>query len=282
MNGTMKHEFHVDMKEPLKSHQFGKVHYYQATPSLEEVLENKKFRKYMNKLFNHPAANHSDNWSNKNTEQKSDIDELTEVLDNLAGAIAEKKALENEFAKSILSIRDQYQKLSEAQKYAFIAENPVMMKELLEVEENLIDAGVISYEDVIPADNGALTYEENIKAASKTLRNLLIERFPGIFDPAMDKLEQAYAQSQNAERSAEDFPFDKALSKGADYSQIGAALSSLAEGLRKNDIHKAQEELASPVWKNILPELKSFEKMSRKELTLLALTDSYFRSCNCR
>ena len=242
----------------MQSFQFGKKQYYQSTPAIEDVLGNKKFRKFTDRLFNHPDTHESEvNEDQDNTEQSIELDEISEILENLSNAVEEKKVLESELSRAVLSIRDQYQRLSESQKYEFIANNPMMMRDLLDIEEKLIDTGLISYEDVIPVDkDNQVTSTARMNTASRILRNIVVERFPDILSPAYDKLEQAYKQIPKKVQEKHEFPYGHVLANTVDYGLVGAALSNLAESIRKSDIFHPEAPLAHPAWKNILPQLE--------------------------
>lgn len=258
MNGTLKQEFHVDPADPLQSYQFGKKSYYQTVPSAEEVLQSTKFRKFADRIMR--TSQQLEEKDPQEPAVKDDINELNEVLDNLTKAIEEKKLLEKELTGSILAIKDQFKKLSTAQKHDFIILNPRLMKDLYEVEELLIESGLLSLEDLVPRETEQKP-EEKIQNASKTLRDLLIERIPQFFDPQIESLEDAYQKySEKHKKPKDELHWDNALVKEVDFSSLGIALGALAETLHKNEIWAPQEQLSSDAWKSLLPELWTHDR----------------------
>lgn len=103
-----------------------------------------------------------------------DAEEVGQALDHLKGVFEKSKLSLFKFSESILQLRDIYSKLGEAQQKDFVYQNSSLMIDLMEVEELLLEAGVINVADLKQFDKkGEITRE--IKRIGPLMRQLLHE-----------------------------------------------------------------------------------------------------------
>ena len=102
------------------------------------------------------------------------VEEVTQALDYLKEVFNESKGALIHISDSILRLREIYGKLGELQKQDFVYENSSLMIDFMEVEELLIEAGVISITDIKALDKEGKVSKE-IKRVGPLIRQLVHE-----------------------------------------------------------------------------------------------------------
>lgn len=255
--------------------QYGKRGYYpkQGDISVRELLKNSEFKNYVNKIMA-PEGTTKSSIDDKRT---AEIDHL---LEKLTRSIKQNQLAQSKLGQAILAVREQFNTLTEVQREKFMAENIFLRSELLELEEFLLEAGLLKIKDISNPQN---IVDPNLKRqnAANILHNLLLEQKETILDPTIsqytDALERIEKQKKPQQQQGTFNPEQLAPSFGVDnFARVVAALCDLANA--QSGI-KLDKELANEKWKQLLPEppLVGIQQPFSKFYHYLWILLTYFR-----
>lgn len=120
--------------------------YAELSGSLEDAIQREK------KLIDTLSSNR---------EVDPAVREIEEALERLSGYVAQEKKSLVKVTDSILKLRTYYGQLGQLQKEYYVYENASLMADLLELEENLLEAGIITIADIKRLDREGSLPSEN-------------------------------------------------------------------------------------------------------------------------
>jgi len=230
----------------MSNPQYGKAGYYnQENFSLRELIKYPEIQQHFLTLMSAPVKETTSTTTSGDKETQS----FERLIDSLSANLQKHQNSHIELAKAILAIRDQYYKLTQSQKEEFILRNKLLNNELLELEEQLIEAGFISPMDIL---NPAYLSDPKLKveSAAKILRNILVERnkIPSSFFDFQEtpKIETETKKEVSLDSFRNEFTI-------LNFSRCLVALTDLA-----NTQHMvlSKEKPINERWNELLPNLK--------------------------
>jgi len=246
--------FEVDQNNLNNYPQYGKKGYYARSGgdvSLRGLLQNTEFKSYIDAiLFDQKEK------TTGPAKEDGSVEEIGYLLEKLTESIKKNESVQNQLGQAIVAVREQFQILSNAQKEQFIAENIFLRSELLELEELLLDAGLLSLQDILDPKNitdGTL----KVQNAANTLQNLLLEQKSKSIDPTVSKLTEAVHTLESKQTSVgqkQSISIEE-LAPAFNLAAFGKCVASLSDlaSLKKgafSDIKYVNEK-----WNQLLPNL---------------------------
>ena len=245
--------FEVDQNNLNNYPQYGKKGYYARSGgdvSLRSLLKNTEFKSYIDAILFDQKG--------KTTSAKEDgsVEEIGYLLEKLTESIKKNESVQKQLGQAIVAVRDQFQILSNAQKEQFIAENIFLRSELLELEELLLDAGLLSLQDILDPKN-ITDSTLKVQNAANTLQNLLLEQKAKSIDPTISKLTEAVHTIESKQTSAgqkQSISIEE-LAPAFNLAAFGKCVASLSDlaSLKKgafSDIKYVNDK-----WNQLLPNL---------------------------
>lgn len=131
---------------------------------------------------------------------KGEATEILELMTRIIAAGREAKTLQKEFAESIETVRSQYSKMSETfDQLEFLQENKYIKYDLLELEEKMVDAGLLEPDEATgrsPIEEKSLT--DRMKRATEVFYDITKDYYPEMV-PNTDRLFEKLYESEDKE-----------------------------------------------------------------------------------
>jgi len=257
--------FEVDQNNLNNYPQYGKKGYYARSGgdvSLRNLLQNSEFKSYIDAIL----FNQKEKAPVRASKEDSSVEEVGYLLDKLTESIKKNESVQKQLGQAIVAVREQFNILNEAQREQFIAENIFLRSELLELEEMLLDAGILSLQDIVDPKN-ITDGQLKVQNAANILQNLLLEQKSKSIDPTISKLTEAVHTLENKQPSVgqqQSISIEE-LAPKFNLSSFGKCVASLADlaSLKKGaftDIKYVNDR-----WNELLPNI-NYTEVSKEHM----------------
>ena len=254
--------FEPNLEDLHQNPQYRKKGYYTkegSYVSLKNLLQNPEFKGHIDSIISSKETQ-----KEATTQEQKEVEEISYLLEKLSNTIKKNDEAHKKLGQSILAIRDQFMVLNQSQKEAFLIDNIFLRSELLELEEFLLEAGLLSLRDIFNPNN-ITDSQLKTENAANILTNLLLEQKETTLDPNLSYFVESAkpekkTESQIQQTSIEDYT---TISDKNSFSKCLAALAELAcsyGGLYQD------EKYVNNKWKELLPnpKLEEFYNAERK------------------
>ena len=184
--------FEPDLSNRILLPQASKANYYtDRRITFSELSTNPQFTAEIRNLMNCAEKSRVNQKQKKinaqsivqiSEDEEIAIEEFSNSLNNLSKAVEDGVIANNKLVGSIIALRETYFKLTQIQKHEFIMDNSFINVELIELEEKLLEVGLITPSDII--DQSYFNDDaKKLEVASKIYRNILVDTKSQVFDP---------------------------------------------------------------------------------------------------
>lgn len=180
-------------------------------------------------------------------DEKAEVEEIMSLMKNILSAVEDTKSIQKEMGEAIESVRSQFSLISEAfDKYGFLQDHRYIKYDLLELEEKMVEAGLLDPSEAIgktPIEEMPFLYK--MRRATEVFFDLTKDYFPEMAPNTENLFPGLYKKEKRSELN---------LTKVERHNQLNlkyigwilGKLSEIRETVRKDVVDKEFSKITFP------------------------------------